>query len=67
MTTQTTTELNKRQLMLLEIACKCLEILNDYGIDDDQIETLLKYDEADQDIGCLADDLRIEFELEEKK
>lgn len=53
-----------RKKRLLSVACKILDILNGYGIDDNEINYLLKYDEADQDIGCLADDIRIEFDVE---
>jgi len=59
--------LTDRQKMLLEIACKSLDILGDYGISDEELSNILKYNSVEQDVGCLADDIRIEFELEEKE
>lgn len=58
-------ELTKRQEMLLSVTCKILDILNEYCISDKEVERLLKYDNAEQDIGCLSDDLKSEFGIED--
>ena len=56
--------MNERQKMLLEIAVQILDDANEYSHIVEDNQHLLKYDDATQDIGCLADDIRIEFNLD---
>jgi len=54
--------LTKRQKMLLEVAIKNLDNVSGIvGIE--QFTEGLRYDDADQDLSCLADDMKIEFNL----
>jgi len=49
-------ELTKRQKMLLMEAVKVL--------DDTSLNNILNYDGTEQDTCCLAEDIKIEFDLE---
>ena len=63
--------MNKRQKKLLEVTTEILDIIREYDYinlvnfkDANTIRYLLKYDAVDQDLGCLVDDLKIEFDLD---
>ena len=54
--------LTKRQKLLLKVAILNLEEINSInGIEN--FTKGLNYDDADQDLSCLADDMKIEFNL----
>ena len=55
--------MNERQIMLLKIAIQYIE--NTAGIIGIESIAPLYYDEAECDGYCLAEDLKIEFELED--
>lgn len=55
--------MNERQKMLLLLALDVLNYANGYDSINGEFKEELKYDEAEQDIGCLEDDIRIEFGL----
>jgi len=54
--------LTKRQKLLLKVAILNLEEINSInGIEN--FTKGLNYDDADQDLSCLAEDMKIEFNL----
>jgi len=61
--------LNKRQEQILKVSRDILDIFAWYDLsnisrtDKDEINNLLWYDNAEQDIWCLVDDINIEFNL----
>lgn len=64
----------KRKTELLEVTTKVLDMFNGHFNNLERVFwesfmvdllNLLSYDDADQDVWCLADDLRTEFGLEE--
>ncbi len=57
--------LTSRQEQLLILACDILESANWYAsyLNDDFSEQLFEIDQAEQDISCLAEDIRNEFNI----
>lgn len=60
--------LTERQVLLAKVSADILNMLRQYNIEDmlsyeDQrlLKKMLSYDNVDQDIACLCDDMAIEF------
>jgi hypothetical protein len=59
------TKLSDRQKKLLCVAISVLDEYAGYCLETSQLSNLLKYDGVECDTFCLAEDLRIEFNLKE--